>query len=215
MVGLETEPRAATEPGTIEALLAAGRTLFAERGYDGTSVRAVTSRAGANLGAITYHFGSKRAFYDQVATGCILPLIELVEEVAASTGSSLDRVEEVVRTIYGYLRENPDLPRLMMQELAVRHEPPAAVIEPLRRLHGALVSLIREGQAAGEVRGGDPLVMAVSIVAQPIHLGLVARAFSAATGLSLDDSENWEGIVQNAVQFTRAGLASPAAEGEK
>jgi len=44
--------------GTPEALIAAGRALFTERGYDAASVRAITAAAGVNLGAITYHFGS-------------------------------------------------------------------------------------------------------------------------------------------------------------
>jgi AcrR family transcriptional regulator len=197
-----------TEPGTIEALLAAGRTLFAERGYDGASVRALTTTAGANLGAITYHFGSKQAFYDQVVSCCVQPLIELVEEVAGGAGGTLDRVEEVVRAIYGHLRSHPELPRLMMQELAVRHTPPAAVIEPIRRMHGALVSLVREGQASGEIREGDPVVMVVSIVSQPIHFGLVGQALAPVMGVYLEEPASWERVVRNAVDFVRAGLAA-------
>jgi AcrR family transcriptional regulator len=58
-----------SEPGTAAALLEAGRVLFAERGYEGASVRAITAHACANLGAITYHFGSKRDLYDRVVEG--------------------------------------------------------------------------------------------------------------------------------------------------
>lgn len=53
-----------TEPSdTPERLLAAGRRLFARGGFEGTSVRSLTTEAGANLGAVTYHFGTKEAFY--------------------------------------------------------------------------------------------------------------------------------------------------------
>ncbi|HSG82026.1 MAG TPA: helix-turn-helix domain-containing protein, partial [Gemmatimonadota bacterium] len=51
---------------TAEALLRAAHHLFARFGYDGTSVRAITREAGSNLGAVTYHFGSKEALYDSV-----------------------------------------------------------------------------------------------------------------------------------------------------
>ncbi len=42
-------------------ILGAARDLFEERGLGGFSVRAVTARAGANVAAVNYHFGSKAA----------------------------------------------------------------------------------------------------------------------------------------------------------
>ena len=52
-----------------ERLLLAARDLFAQHGYDGTSVRDITARAKANLGAITYYFGSKEALFYAVISG--------------------------------------------------------------------------------------------------------------------------------------------------
>ena len=46
---------------TRERLLDAAERLFAERGYEGTSLRAVTRAAGASVSAANYHFGSKRS----------------------------------------------------------------------------------------------------------------------------------------------------------
>jgi len=43
--------------------------LFAERGYGGTSVRAICSAAGANVNAVSYHFGGKKALYTNVIQG--------------------------------------------------------------------------------------------------------------------------------------------------
>lgn len=56
------------EPGrdTKKRILDAAERLFAEHGFDRTSMREVTSAAGANLGAITYYFGSKTALLGQV-----------------------------------------------------------------------------------------------------------------------------------------------------
>ena len=46
---------------TRERLLDAAEALYATRGFDGTSVRALTALAKANLAAVGYHFGSKNA----------------------------------------------------------------------------------------------------------------------------------------------------------
>lgn len=47
-------------------LLAAASQLFADQGYDGTTVRDVVARARTNLNAINYHFGGKEQLYAAV-----------------------------------------------------------------------------------------------------------------------------------------------------
>ena len=55
-------------PLTRERLLDAAERLFAARGFAGTSVRDITDEAGANLGAVNYHFRSKDRLYAEVFT---------------------------------------------------------------------------------------------------------------------------------------------------
>lgn len=51
---------------TKERILAAAETLFAQRGFDGASLRQLTGIAGVNLAAVNYHFGSKEKLVEQV-----------------------------------------------------------------------------------------------------------------------------------------------------
>ncbi|UVF21186.1 CerR family C-terminal domain-containing protein [Microvirga terrae] len=51
---------------TREALIEAAAIVFAEKGYEGGSVRDITRKAGANQAAITYHFGGKEGLYREV-----------------------------------------------------------------------------------------------------------------------------------------------------
>ena len=44
------------------------RSLFAESGYDGTSVRAIVAKAKVNQAAINYHFEGKDGLYREVRT---------------------------------------------------------------------------------------------------------------------------------------------------
>lgn len=50
-----------TDSGTRQRLLAVAERLFAEKGVKGTSLRAITAEADANLAAVHYHFGGKDA----------------------------------------------------------------------------------------------------------------------------------------------------------
>jgi len=59
---------------TRQRILDAAELLFARNGYRGTSLRAITDRAGVNLAAVNYHFGSKKRLLDEVIKRRILPL---------------------------------------------------------------------------------------------------------------------------------------------
>ncbi|WP_324290482.1 helix-turn-helix domain-containing protein [Streptomyces sp. H27-H1] len=67
------------------AVLDAAETLFAERGYRGTSVRAITDLAGANLAAVGHHFGSKAELLAAVAR-------RVIEPINAAQCAGLDRL---------------------------------------------------------------------------------------------------------------------------
>jgi AcrR family transcriptional regulator len=61
-------------PDTRTKILDAAEHLFAEHGYRGTSVRAITDLAGANLAAVGYHFGSKAELLAAVVRRVIEPI---------------------------------------------------------------------------------------------------------------------------------------------
>lgn len=58
------EPR--QQADTRERILDAAEELFTLYGFDGTSTRMITSRAGVNLASVNYHFGSKEALIQEV-----------------------------------------------------------------------------------------------------------------------------------------------------
>jgi AcrR family transcriptional regulator len=54
----------------------AAERLFAERGYDGTSIRAIVAKARVNQAAINYHFTGKDGLYREVLRGAFRALTE-------------------------------------------------------------------------------------------------------------------------------------------
>ena len=57
---------AAPKGGSRERLLNAAEKLFAQRGFDGTSIRDIAARSGDTIGTLSYHFGSKDALLGEV-----------------------------------------------------------------------------------------------------------------------------------------------------
>jgi AcrR family transcriptional regulator len=193
---------------TAEALLAAGTRVFAERGFEAASVRAITGQAGATLGAITYHFGSKVGLYDRVIERAVGSLAAAVLAEAGADGRPLDRLERVVRAYLDHLLEHPELPRLILHQLLRSGEPPRAATGVIRRMQEMLVGIILEGQAEGSIRPGPAPLMAISVVSHPLHLALVRGAYTMMQSMDFQDPSVREAALENAGRFVRSGLAA-------
>ncbi|MGH7445043.1 MAG: TetR/AcrR family transcriptional regulator, partial [Longimicrobiales bacterium] len=184
----------------------AGRRLFARHGYDATSIRQLTADAGANLGAVTYHFGSKQGLYHAVVERALTPFADRVVAASHEGADALERATSVVRAYFEVLRAYPDVPMLLLQELMAGRVTPPPVTTALQRVTTALDELVTKGQAEGSVRAGDPLLFGLSIIAQPIHLTIVANMLAHVAGLDQSDATTRARVYAHTAAFVRAGL---------
>lgn len=85
---------------TRDKVLDAAEILFAEKGFDGTSVRAITEKAGVNLAALNYHFGSKSGLIEALFKRRIDPInkkrLEMLREFEAEAGISPVSLEKIL-----------------------------------------------------------------------------------------------------------------------
>ena len=58
---------------TKQRLIEAAEELFADEGFDRVSVRDITTKAGANVAAVNYHFGSREGLIAVDISRPILP----------------------------------------------------------------------------------------------------------------------------------------------
>jgi len=94
---------------TRTRILDAAEELFMQHGFEGTSMRQLTARAGANLAAVNYHFGSKNALVeavfrrrlDPMNAARIAELDRLEKEAAGRPGSSTLSPEAIIRAFIG------------------------------------------------------------------------------------------------------------------
>src|SRR5260221_9866649 len=76
---------------TRQRLIDAALEIFAAYGFEGASTRMLADRAGANLAAIPYHFGSKEGLYLAAAHSIVeaaehelFPVLEKIERALAN-----------------------------------------------------------------------------------------------------------------------------------
>ncbi|UTW13656.1 TetR/AcrR family transcriptional regulator [Marinobacterium rhizophilum] len=104
-----------TADKTKDKILQAAASLFAEQGFNDTTMRQITARAEVNLAAVNYHFGSKERLILALADRCIEPLVSQLERLLAERLALapqrllLDELMEMLmRTLLGAQRNSAD-----------------------------------------------------------------------------------------------------------
>jgi len=198
---------------TRERILTAARELFAAQGYRGASIRDITKAAGANLGAVTYHFGTKQDLYQAVLSGAFEQLAGRVEAAVGTEGSGPERLAATVRTMFRFYQEEPDVPRLALHQLAGGAGLPPVVGPYLRRNLGAIGALIEAGIAAGEFRAVDPNLVTFTIISQAVWFAIIGRSLVTLADLPVDHellAERMERHVTDVVTRFLAQEAGPS-----
>lgn len=175
-----------------KAIVEAAAGVFKAKGFAATSVDDVARIAGVDRASLYYYVGSKQELFNEVVLDAVQKNIELAEEVRDRDSSALEKlcalVDGVLQT---YVAFYPQL-YVFIQESAGMDD--QAMIELQRRFDRALVTIIEDGQAAGELRGDiPPLLAAYGLVGMlnwthrwfdphgPVGAGEVAHAFSTIT----------------------------------
>ncbi len=104
---------------TRERLLQASARLFADNGYRGASVRDICNLAGANPGAVSYHFGGKRQLYRAVLRRAANTLADL----GPKSNDGVDdqkpiSVLDALRRVLDRMQSDDAATRLLLRDLA-------------------------------------------------------------------------------------------------
>ena len=200
--------------GTRERLIQEARRQFAESGFEGAGIRTITSAVDANLGAVTYHFGSKEKLYHEVLSSLWQPVLGKLQEARAREGTAVDRIDAVVRLLFAHMFANPDMAPIMLRELASSRTVPGPMQNIVRQMFSGLAALVIEGQAEKTIRPGTPALLVLSIIAQPFHVLAVRRKLGEVVGLDAQTAPVFSEVVENAVEFVSRGLAAGGVEDE-
>jgi AcrR family transcriptional regulator len=119
-----------------EQLVHIGRTLFAERGYDGTSIEEIAARAEVSKPVVYEHFGGKEGLYAVVVDREVRHLLGLIQE---SLRADHPRVllEQAAFALLDYIEQAPDGFRILVRD------------SPIGSATGSFVSII--GDVASRV----------------------------------------------------------------
>jgi TetR/AcrR family transcriptional regulator len=169
-----------TKPRKEEILDVATR-LFAERGYEGTSMNDVAERVGMRKASLFYHFATKDALYEAVLDRLVASLQMALEAIYVSSGTYQDRLDAVTDTVVTLLSSHPYAARLLLRE-AMDWGPVirGKLLERILLVLEAGAAWLRAGQEQGAFVEGDPKQLVLSSIGLhflPFALGQLVEKY--------------------------------------
>jgi AcrR family transcriptional regulator len=101
-----------------EQLLNVGRALFAEKGFEATSIEEIASRAGVSKPVVYEHFGGKEGLYAVVVDREMSDLLDRLT-TALSAGHPRTLVEQAALALLTYIEEETDGFRILSRDSPV------------------------------------------------------------------------------------------------
>ncbi len=194
--GTRRAGRRAGESGTREAILAAARAQFADRGYDGATIRAIAAAAAVDPALVHHFYGSKEQLF---AAAMRLPVVpsEVLTAVFAPGGRdpAVSLGVHMVRAVLGvWEREDVRGPFLGLLRSALTSEQAAGMLREfiteviLGPVAAAAGAAGRNTAAAAQDQAG-PEFRAALAASQMLGLALTryVLALGPVAGASADD----------------------------
>jgi AcrR family transcriptional regulator len=101
-----------------EQLLDIGRTLFADKGFEGTSVEEIAARAGVSKPVVYEHFGGKEGLYAVVVDREMRQLLDMVTS-ALTAGHPRELLEQAAFALLDYIETYTDGFRILVRDSPV------------------------------------------------------------------------------------------------
>jgi len=132
-------------------ILQVAERLFAEKGFDGTSVRDISKAAKINIAMVSYYFGSKDKMLEALVLFRIDDLSIQIENLIKELVSPLEKMNRLIDLYISRLNKNKDIYKIIHFELSSKKRVMnfESFAQVKKRNSASMRKIISEGQALG------------------------------------------------------------------
>tara|TARA_R110002073_G_scaffold43462_3_gene121010 strand:- start:5277 stop:5939 length:663 start_codon:yes stop_codon:yes gene_type:complete len=185
----QARPKRRNAAQTQARLLAVGETLFADQGFERTTIASIAEAAGVTKAMVRYYYGDKAGLHAAVIDAVVSQVLAQLEAdlpgQADPRGSMADFIEVFATAIIS----RPSFPRMLVRDyldgdLMAR----PATAQTLMQFMAKTRLRYETGRAAGVFRELNPHMLHLSIVSNAVFFSLTTRfrAAAAAQGVKPD-----------------------------
>jgi AcrR family transcriptional regulator len=208
---------------TRRRLLEAAGAIFAEKGLEAASIREIITKAGANIAAVNYHFGSKDELYVEAVRHAYESIAEAVPWPSWPEGVPAEqRLYDFVHTFLSRVLRQPAATcpmHLLMREL---EEPTPACLEFVKghvRPTFEILQDILDDLLPADVPAQQRHLIGGSIIAQCLHYHHARAILPLLLGEEEYASYTVERLAEQITRFSLAAIRNlypaPARGGRK
>lgn len=187
------------------AILEAALAEFADKGFEGASIRVIGERTGLHFTLFTYHFSNKDKLWRATAEHFFRELATIWEETdALDTGPrAVDQVRTEFKAILRFQRLHPDFHHFMVRESRDKSPRFMWLMETvLNQVMRRIVPHIERAQQEGDFPPGNPvfiLYLLIGVISAPSALGAEIRYNAGADPNDEVESERYWTIVEQLI----------------
>jgi AcrR family transcriptional regulator len=191
------------------AILDAASELFAARGVDAVSLRAIARRAGVSPAMVPYYFGDRSGLHAALLERA---LGRVRAGLAAAVGGASDgpsAVRGLLRTLGGAIAEAPWIPSLMLTEVLADGGHYRERFRSTYAEHVAdiVTTVFRREISGGRFRAGlDPRLTLISLLGLAVMPHLARPVLEPLFGLPYDSSEFLRRLEEHTAQIFLEGV---------
>lgn len=178
-------------------ILQVAEQLFAEEGFDGTSVRDIAKKANINIAMISYYFGSKEKLLEALVIHRIKAMSMHLENLYQESISPLDKIDKLIAYYIQRVHQNRSIYQILHFELSnnKREINLQAFTEVKKNNLRFLENIIKEGQEQGVFQPNINVVLLPTIIlGSYIHMHMNKVYYKEV--LNLNTEADFEHYVQ-------------------
>ena len=198
---------------TKESLLKAAQQLFAEKGFEGVSVREIAEKAGANIALISYHFKNKDGLYKECLKEFGLSRLKTAREILTPPQTKEElkiRLEIFMRNMLSSFTHDMHSAKILVREMDMDRPAFRPVIrEYIEPIFYTCVHFF-EAAIKNKVvsKKLDPLFVTYVIFSCICNAANSEKPMKRNIGANVQDPKIQETIVQHVVHIVTEGVYS-------
>jgi AcrR family transcriptional regulator len=174
-------------------ILLVAETLFAEKGFDGTSIRNIAKVAKINIAMVSYYFGSKERLLESLIFYRTKDLKIQIENLLVEDLDPIDKINKLIEIYINRINSNKGIFRILHFEMATKKkELNIKSFYELRKSNlKSLEAIISEGQNKGVFRKDISIpLLTPTILGTFFHFHMNKDYFMSLLNLNTEDLYN-------------------------
>ena len=148
---------------TKRKIFEASMKLFAEKGYDATSIEEITATVGVAKGTLYYHFSSKEEIFNFLIEEGIKLLQNSVDIKTSKHNNYIDKIKAIVLIQIKIVAKYENIITILLSQFWGTKERNKKCQDLVYQYIGQIEKIVQEGIEKGEIKKGDTRAIASEI----------------------------------------------------